>query len=170
MSPIVLNKLHYLDCQSGSKIIHPGLSSQTHSIHFGFLPPSLQFVFAFIFRALWNRILNQPHPPIFNCLITFYIPTELKRGLNTANDYELFIFWLKEFAALHMKWLNNSIKMHGEWKICCQIKCATSAVRCFIFSVFSKLHCKMCHMKCKEHDGMLWPWNPQSSSDIFMPL
>lgn len=57
-SPFALNKLHYLGCQSGRKIIHPGLSSQTHSIHFGvlfFFSRSLQCVFTLIFRALWSE-------------------------------------------------------------------------------------------------------------------
>lgn len=60
-SPFALNKLHYLGCQSGRKIIHPGLSSQTHSIHFGFF--LLLFNVSLLsFSGLCEmRILTQPH-------------------------------------------------------------------------------------------------------------
>lgn len=68
VSPFVLNKFNYLGCQSSRKIIHPGLSSQTHSIHFSFffsLSLSLLFNVSLLsFSGLCEmRILNQPHSP-----------------------------------------------------------------------------------------------------------
>lgn len=81
-SPFVLNKLHYLGCQSGRKIIHPGLSSQTHSIHLGFFPPlfsSMCLCTHFQGFVKWEYWINHILP-FFNYPTIFYMYTRMKAG------------------------------------------------------------------------------------------
>ena len=128
-SPFVLNKLHYLGCQSGRKIIHPGFSSQTHSIHLDFVPPpSTSLPLCSCFQGPCGmKILTQPHFLIKK--YSTYPLIAVGWRLLPVMYHELFILWhtwlLKRTCVVKHQCLG--VRMDDEYVFSGTESCARSA-------------------------------------------